>query len=125
MKMKKAAPRQVANQAADIIVLCFMMRGGTVAFSPFQIWMLTQTLARTPNRTKRAMTRGFDHGYFVPPHWRARRTQMIAGRKTAVPIGSMESSFCFVVNWAVDLRFGDLKKTAMIKMVIAPMGKLM
>ena len=36
MKMKKAAPRQAANQADAAMVLCLMMRGGMVAFSPFQ-----------------------------------------------------------------------------------------
>lgn len=83
------------------------------------------TTIKTLKTTKSAMMRPLDHGYFEPPHWRARRRHTMAGTKTMVPKGSncraralnpIESSF---------VRVGDRKKRLMTTKVTAPMGKLM
>lgn len=43
-------------------------------------------IIRTAKTTRRPMIRPLDNGYFEPPHWRARKREMIAGIRKRLPM---------------------------------------
>lgn len=123
--MKKEEPRQAPNMAQDHMLRFLKTRGGTVAFSCFQICTPIKASMSRPNRMKSTMMRALAQLYSVPPHWSASRRQMTPGMKRMVPIGSMTLSFAIHPCWTAFLRLGEVKKKKMKMAVTAPKGRLM
>ena len=82
-------------------------------------------MAKIPKTTKRAMILPSFQGYFEPPHCNANRRQTMAGMNSVVPIGSN----CFARSQKPiefsSFRGGEVKNSAMPKIVTAPIGRLM
>lgn len=75
---------------------------------------------QTAKITKRATTRPLPQGYFVPPHWRARRRQIMEGTNRIVPIGSNCHKRRANPIDGRGSRAGGLKKTRLTTATIAP-----
>jgi hypothetical protein len=85
--------------------------------------MLVKTMIRRPKPRRQPHTLGFDQGYVVPPHWRARRRQTMAQIKKKAPRRSICAIFSLSVR-LLCLRSGFLKKQKTAAMATAPMGRL-
>jgi hypothetical protein len=79
---------------------------------------------RTAKTTSRTMTRPSLQGYFVPPHCKAMRRHMIAGRKITVPRGSSCKIRALRAIGALSFS-GVFKKRTIPAKVILPIGRLM
>jgi hypothetical protein len=91
----------------------------------FQIWTAMKAERRTDARTRQLVTRAEDHGYVVPPHWRARRSSVVPGRKRAVPIGSSCLMCCFQDEVLAAGGVGVWRKRVRKRKTAPPMGRLM
>ena len=118
------APTQVEYRRPAAMLRFLTIRGGTVAFSCFNIWTPMKAIIRTPNRTRRATIRQLFQAYVDPPHCKARRRQTTPGMKKNVPTGSSFSIFSRTVRPEF-AGAGALRMKAMMMSVTAPMGKLM
>jgi hypothetical protein len=119
------APAAKTCHALKATLRCLNIRGGTVANSPFQNWIRTKIMARTPQRVRSAIIRPLLHSYLVPPHCKASSKQAILIIKTTVP--GISNCFDFSTSER-DARFGllmDVKKKLMTIKVMAPKGRLM
>lgn len=65
---KKEAPSAAENIADPQMLRFLKIRGGTVASSPFQIWMATNAAIANAKITNKATTLPLDHAYVEPPH---------------------------------------------------------
>lgn len=89
--------------------------------------MMHQMEPNTPNKTKRAMMRGLSHSYLVPPHCKHNRSEIIAGRKAAIPMGSILWSWLQRLSLdlvAVAVVLESSKNNNMTSPVRTPKGKL-
>jgi hypothetical protein len=121
--MKKAPPTIAAKSAPPQMFRFIKMRGGTVAFSCFQICTARKADPRMAKRIKRTMILAFPQLYFEPPHCKASKRQMTPLMKKKVPSGSICASWPFQVVAVSLARGGEVKKKIMNKPVIAPNGK--
>jgi len=116
---------QNENIAADHMDLFFIIVGGMVAVSCFQNWMTMKMAIRTPKKQNRRIMRQELHSYFVPPHCKANKRQIIAGMKKRVPKRSNSFMRAFHPRLATAVRSGALKNIRITTIVIAPRGRLM
>lgn len=86
------------NHIAQTIDRMVTMRTGAVALSPCRIWIKPQTRNNTPKIHKSRTIRQLLHGYWPPPHCRARRRQTIDGTRNMVP---QKSNF-----WSTERKLG-------------------
>jgi hypothetical protein len=125
MRVYNEPERQNVNQAPAQTVLCLRTRGGTVPLSCFQICTPMKVMIRTPKRTKRVIIRPLLQSYRDPPHCKARRTQIMAGRNRKVPRMSNSFSLAFQPRAGpAACPPGLLKKKRMNMAVIRPNGRL-
>lgn len=99
-------------------------RGGTVAWSCFQICIAHHDIPNTANTTKRAIILGLVQEKREPPHWRLSRSETTAGIRVTRPIGSIRLILLSHPESVIVDPWASRKKTKMKSPVIAPTGRL-
>ena len=122
--VKKQAPSAKEKKTAPATLRFFMMRGGRVALSFFQNWMPTKQQNSTKEVMKSATIRVLPQAYFVPPHCKARRQDIMQGMKAAMPRKSNFARRCLIVK--VDVLLGVIEgvRNATTAIVMPPNGRL-
>lgn len=115
----------MACMTAPSTLRFFKRRGGTVASSCFQSCIAHHIKPKTANSTNRAIILGSLQSYFVPPHCKASRTDIIVGIKTRIPHGSMRLTlFIFPGSILLWPARESLKNNIMKRPVNTPKGRL-
>lgn len=109
----------------DAMDRCEMILTGTVALSPSRTCTTTQRTSSTPKSVRSRMMRQLPQAYLLPPHCRARSSEMTQGMRRRVPRRSNLARKVLKVGLEVGVgASGSLTRKRMAKKVMPPRGRL-